>query len=88
MAIKSSTGKLALTPDYAQFVEVHVTRNARLNKLRLSALHCARIAVLGFPRKDHKDPFDRALIAQCLVDALTCVSCDEKFDSYGVTRLW
>lgn len=88
MAIKFSSGKLKLSPDYATFVARFVTGNPRLRMLRLSVAHCARIAVLGYPHPNHRDPFDRALIAQCLEDGLTCISCDEKFDAYGVTRLW
>jgi PIN domain nuclease of toxin-antitoxin system len=36
----------------------------------------------------HKDPFDRMLIAQAMADGLTLVSNEERFDAYGVRRLW
>jgi PIN domain nuclease of toxin-antitoxin system len=36
----------------------------------------------------HRDPFDRLLIAQALVEGLTLVSSDVAFDQYGVTRVW
>jgi PIN domain nuclease of toxin-antitoxin system len=36
----------------------------------------------------HKDPFDRLMIAQALVDGIAVVSNDIVFDSYGVTRIW
>lgn len=36
----------------------------------------------------HRDPFDRLLIAQALVDDLTLVSNEALFDRYGVRRLW
>lgn len=36
----------------------------------------------------HRDPFDRMLIAQALVDRLVLVSNEQIFDAYGVTRLW
>jgi PIN domain nuclease of toxin-antitoxin system len=36
----------------------------------------------------HKDPFDRMLAAQALIEGLTLVSNDEVFDSMLVTRLW
>lgn len=45
------------------------------------------VAVGGLPLH-HRDPFDRLLIAQALVDDLTIVSIDDKFDRYGVRRLW
>jgi len=36
----------------------------------------------------HKDPFDRMLAAQALLEGLTLVSRDVVFDSMLVTRLW
>ena len=36
----------------------------------------------------HKDPFDRMLIAQALIEKLPVVGIDAIFDQYGVTRLW
>ena len=37
---------------------------------------------------DHKDPFDRMLIAQAQAENMTLVSNELLFDSYGVKRLW
>jgi PIN domain nuclease of toxin-antitoxin system len=37
---------------------------------------------------DHKDPFDRLLIAQALLESLTLVSNERTFDTSGVVRLW
>jgi PIN domain nuclease of toxin-antitoxin system len=42
----------------------------------------------GALRIVHKDPFDRFLIAQSLLEGLTLVSNEETFDQAGVTRLW
>jgi PIN domain nuclease of toxin-antitoxin system len=36
----------------------------------------------------HRDPFDRILIAQSMNEDLQILSIDEKFDAYGVKRLW
>lgn len=36
----------------------------------------------------HRDPFDRLLIAQALVESVELVSNEELFDSFGVRRLW
>lgn len=36
----------------------------------------------------HKDPFDRMLIAQAIVEEVAIVSSDDAFDAYPVTRLW
>lgn len=37
---------------------------------------------------DHRDPFDRRLIAQAQIEDLAVVTNDEIFDRYGVTRWW
>jgi len=37
---------------------------------------------------DHKDPFDRMLIAQAQAEGLTIVSNARPFDAYGVERVW
>ncbi len=36
----------------------------------------------------HRDPFDRLLIAQALINDLTLVSNERLFDSFGVARIW
>lgn len=36
----------------------------------------------------HRDPFDRMLIAQALLDQLVLVSNERLFDDYKVGRLW
>lgn len=42
----------------------------------------------GTLRHDHRDPFDRLLIAQSLSDGLPLVSSEALFDEFGVDRLW
>ena len=46
----------------------------------------ARLA--GSMAGDHKDPFDRLLIAQALLNGLTLVSNERVFDDFGVPRIW
>jgi PIN domain nuclease of toxin-antitoxin system len=36
----------------------------------------------------HKDPFDRMLIAQALLEEMTLLSNESLFDGYGVMRIW
>jgi PIN domain nuclease of toxin-antitoxin system len=45
----------------------------------------ARAGSLG---GEHRDPFDRMLIAQALAHDLTLISIETVFDGYGVKRLW
>ena len=36
----------------------------------------------------HRDPFDRMLIAQAMVETLALVSNERPFDLFGISRLW
>ena len=36
----------------------------------------------------HKDPFDRMLISQAMLEQMVLVSNEQQFDVYGVRRLW
>ena len=48
----------------------------------------AHAALAGKLPGAHRDPFDRLLIAQALVEGLTLVSNEALFDGFGVQRLW
>ena len=51
----------------------------------LEVVHCRLIQNLPFY---HKDPFDRMLVAQAVVENLTIIGSDDQFDAYGVKRIW
>jgi PIN domain nuclease of toxin-antitoxin system len=36
----------------------------------------------------HRDPFDRLLVAQAMVEQIPIVSSDSTFNAYAITRLW
>ena len=42
----------------------------------------------GLLSVEHKDPFDRLLIAQARVERVPIVSNERVFDAFGVERLW
>jgi PIN domain nuclease of toxin-antitoxin system len=42
----------------------------------------------GLMQGAHRDPFDRLLIAQALVEDLVLVSNEVLFDGFGVQRIW
>jgi PIN domain nuclease of toxin-antitoxin system len=42
----------------------------------------------GSLKHTHKDPFDRMLAAQALIEDFTLISADRVFDDLAVTRLW
>ncbi|MFN3980530.1 MAG: type II toxin-antitoxin system VapC family toxin [Caldilinea sp.] len=84
IAIKISLGKYALPASFADFWEQQMLFND-LVLLPISIAHTGRIAELPF---HHRDPFDRLIIAQSLVEGIPVVSSDELFDRYGVERVW
>ena len=51
----------------------------------MSVDHAAAVTVLPF---HHRDPFDRMIIAQAMVEHLPIISGDHVFDAYPITRLW
>ncbi|MCP5370583.1 MAG: type II toxin-antitoxin system VapC family toxin [Hyphomicrobiales bacterium] len=54
-------------------------------ELPVSLAHALRAGGLPGP---HRDPFDRMLVAQALVEDLPLVSNERAFDAYAVRRLW
>jgi PIN domain nuclease of toxin-antitoxin system len=53
---------------------------AGLTLLPFAPVHAVRVARLA---RHHTDPFDRALVAQALVEALTLLTRDTKLAPYG-----
>jgi PIN domain nuclease of toxin-antitoxin system len=47
--------------------------------------HVAIVAKLPF---HHRDPFDRLLIAQAMVEQIPILSADSAFSAYAIERLW
>ena len=84
MAIKISLGKLRFAQPFEIFIPQQLSLN-RIGLLGITISHTAKVAVLPFY---HRDPFDRLLIAQAIVEQMPIVSHDTEFDAYGVTRLW
>ena len=83
VAIKSGLGKLDLRMPLAAFWE-QIPRNG----VALLPIAIEQLSVVSALPMHHRDPFDRLLIAQALVERLPIVSTDPLFDAYPVTRLW
>lgn len=84
IAIKVSLGKYALPEPYDIFLEREIATND-FRILPIEPKHTAVLTTLPF---HHRDPFDRLLIAQAMVEAIPILSVDTAFDAYPVTRLW
>ncbi len=84
LAIKIGLGKLTLSLPYRQWMDKAIA-DLELTILPVTVAYAERHA--GLPNH-HKDPFDRLIIAQALVEGVTIVCADSTFDAYGVARLW
>ncbi len=79
ISIKSAIGKLDIPDNY---LEVLLDQNFR--ELPISWQHAGKVSHLPMY---HKDPFDRLLIAQAIVDNLTLLSVDKVISKYDVDIL-
>jgi PIN domain nuclease of toxin-antitoxin system len=84
IAIKVSIAKITLGAPFEDFLHRGIVVNG-FGILHIQPTHAVRAASLPF---HHKDPFDRLLIAQALVEDVPLVSNESIFDAYGVKRLW
>jgi len=84
MAIKVRLGKLNLVGDFQAFVLDQLTRND-IEVLGISLEHVIQTANLPL---HHRDPFDRLLIAQAVVEDMPIISSDAALDAYPVMRIW
>lgn len=84
IAIKAGLGKLRLGEPATTFLPRELATN-HFSLLRIELAHATLVETLP---PHHKDPFNRLLIAQAIIEKRPLVSADAVFDEYGVTRLW
>jgi len=84
IAIKIGIGKYILSEPLEDFMEREVATN-QFGILHIEPRHVAPLTSLPF---HHRDPFDRLIIAQAMVEQIPVVSADATFDDYPVNRLW
>ncbi|MGL4744696.1 MAG: type II toxin-antitoxin system VapC family toxin [Dermatophilaceae bacterium] len=85
LATKTRFGKL---PDGEQFVDGFGEHCRRLLARRLP-ISDGHALLAGRLEWEHRDPFDRALAAQCLTEGLTLVTRDRAFaDVADLATLW
>ncbi len=85
IAVKESIGKSDFGLPLKEFVEEQLSSYNDFMLLDISLDHIEVIATLPF---HHRDPFDRLLIAQAMVEKIPILSVDVILDAYPVQRLW
>ena len=84
IAIKTGLGKLDLDKPFEQmFPEQLYLNNIKISDITVNSL--IKLTTLPF---HHRDPFDRLIIAQGLVENLPIISVDTDFDAYGIDKEW
>jgi PIN domain nuclease of toxin-antitoxin system len=84
IAIKVGIGKLTLSTPFDILIPQQLSVNG-FELLNLEVGHAA--ALINLPLH-HRDPFDRLLIAQVIVEQMQILSIDSTFDAYQIQRLW
>ena len=84
IGIKCGLGKLSLSAPFQGWMTKAIA-DLSLDILPITVAYTAVQATLP---SHHRDPFDRMLVAQALVEQVSIVSSDAIFDRYGVMRLW
>ncbi|MEA5593747.1 type II toxin-antitoxin system VapC family toxin [Rivularia sp. UHCC 0363] len=84
MAIKQSLGKLTFNLPLQTFVRQQMEQNS-MALLNIEIDHVTTVATMQL---HHKDPFDRLLIAQAMVEQLPVIGVDSAFDAYSIQRIW
>jgi PIN domain nuclease of toxin-antitoxin system len=82
--IKVQLGKMKLNLPLKDLLESQEQTN-NLEILPLPKEHIFALDSLPF---HHKDPFDRLLVAQGIIENTTSISADSKLSTYAVTLLW
>jgi PIN domain nuclease of toxin-antitoxin system len=84
VATKSRLGKLPKAEKFALQLPKAIAEQG-FNTLAMTPTHAHRAGWLAGP---HRDPFDRMLAAQALVEDMTLVSSDAIFPTLGVQLFW
>ncbi len=84
MQIKLQLGKLRLTLPLREIIETQ----QQVNNVEILPITLAHVLALENLPAHHKDPFDRLLIAQAMVEGAVLVSGDPNIARYAVHVVW
>ncbi len=84
IAIKTSLGKLTLSRPFGELLPHELAENG-IEVLRIRLDHLTLLPTLPF---HHRDPFDRLILAQAMVEDVPVLTRDSAFSSYAAQVLW
>jgi PIN domain nuclease of toxin-antitoxin system len=83
IAIKFSIGKLKIPFELKNIIQEIYRMN--INILEITSEHVIKVAELPF---HHKDPFDRLIISQSILENLPIISSDINLKKYDTEIIW
>jgi len=84
MGIKHSIGKLNFSRPFMEFIKEQLV----ITNIGLLGIDFEHIEVITTLPLHHRDPFDRIIIAQAILEGIPVIGADGMFDAYGITRFW
>ena len=84
IAVKHGLGKLKLSESPMDFVSRRIENN-NLIELPITMEHATNLQNLPLI---HRDPFDRLLISQSMVESIPLLSADKQISAYSIECIW
>jgi len=84
IAVKHGLGKLKLSEPPAIFIRRRIDNN-NLVELAVTMEHATHLQNLPL---HHRDPFDRLLIAQSMVEGIPLLTADRQLSAYPIKCIW
>jgi PIN domain nuclease of toxin-antitoxin system len=84
ISIKAGLGRLKVAGDLQRFIADQLSRNA-IKVLPIYLSHTLHTRVLP---DHHRDPFDRILVSQAILEEMPLLSADPKIPHYPVEVVW
>lgn len=84
ISIKAGLGRLEVPEDLQRFISDQLSRNA-IQSLPIYLSHALHTRTLP---DHHRDPFDRILISQAILEEMPLLSADPQISRYPIEVVW
>ncbi len=84
LVIKISLQKLIIDDSITNFITTHIKGN-NITILDITLKHIIGLENLPYY---HRDPFDRLIISQSILEKIPIIGNDKSFDKYPIKRVW
>ena len=84
LCIKKSLKKISLKKGWLEIIQNEMRTN-KIQWLPVNTEHCVKVIELPF---HHRDPFDRMLVAQSMIEGLAILTHDTRLKKYKIKCIW